>query len=560
MNEIKHIHLGRQAFTIALDAHTDLRKYIDAIKKRADAEVVAEIELRMAELLLERGITDKKVVLPSDVDFLKENLGQPSDFSDDEDGEQSAESTDASKRLFRDADDVWLGGVASGIAAYIDMPAWTIRLAFALLTPFWGGGIAVYILLWILLPEAKTPSDRLRMRGKPVTLETIKELVQDETVHKNAKEIGDRAARVAAHASVRAVGVGSKIVARVFKVVATLVGIGLTVAGLAGALYIIGMGSYAFISPENLFGVGQLFPIGKHEYFLLGLVMVIGVVAGALLASAGVGLVKRRWPVAAWLTAGMAAIVLAGTAIAVPLGITTGQNVADRYEASKKTETYKLEPFSNLAVYGEDTEVTYEYSDSYSMEVTAFGKLNQSRLAHNEAGTLAVDAGAASKNSDCNFLCINRYDRAKVIVRAPKLDKVNASAGGTFVSKKPLHQKDFLLDIGRDGYYSMQYVYPERIEVTELPYGMRTVQLTNLLPANPDDTLDRINSQDTIITRANAAIYKGLEPCIGFSPRLYIQKMPPVLNVNSKSYATKEALVAEQDLALPRDANCVTIF
>lgn len=70
MNEVTKIHLGRQAFTIAIDAHHELKSYLEAIKKQVDdKDVVDEIELRMAELLTEHGINATKVILPADVDF-----------------------------------------------------------------------------------------------------------------------------------------------------------------------------------------------------------------------------------------------------------------------------------------------------------------------------------------------------------------------------------------------------------------------------------------------------------------------------------------------------------
>ena len=83
MNEIKKIHLGRQPFVISVDAHTQLSKYLKAIEEHVgiNSEVHKEVEMRMAELLVERGITGEKVVLVEDVEFLKDQLGAPNDFA-----------------------------------------------------------------------------------------------------------------------------------------------------------------------------------------------------------------------------------------------------------------------------------------------------------------------------------------------------------------------------------------------------------------------------------------------------------------------------------------------
>src|SRR3569623_635517 len=57
MNEVTKIHIGRQAYTKSLAAQRELRHYLDAIAKEVDdSDVSDEIELRMAELLTERGV------------------------------------------------------------------------------------------------------------------------------------------------------------------------------------------------------------------------------------------------------------------------------------------------------------------------------------------------------------------------------------------------------------------------------------------------------------------------------------------------------------------------
>src|ERR1700730_4240416 len=112
MNEVTKIHLGRQAFTISVDAHHELKSYLEAITKQVgDKDVVDEIELRMAELLTEHGINANKVILPSDVDFLKTQLGNPKDFKEDGDEAPTpGHKQPDSKRLFRDTDNAMVAG------------------------------------------------------------------------------------------------------------------------------------------------------------------------------------------------------------------------------------------------------------------------------------------------------------------------------------------------------------------------------------------------------------------------------------------------------------------
>ncbi len=169
MNEVSNIHLGRQAFTISIDAHKKLKNYLEAIEKQVgDKDVMEEIELRMAELLTEHGINADKVVLPKDVDFLMEQLGNPKDFKEEDETSSPTSKKTESKRLFRDTDNAMIAGVASGLAQYFGLDVILIRILFVVATIItFGWAILLYIVLWVLVPEVKTSSDRLQMAGRP---------------------------------------------------------------------------------------------------------------------------------------------------------------------------------------------------------------------------------------------------------------------------------------------------------------------------------------------------------------------------------------------------------
>ena len=125
----------------------------------------------------------------------------------------------ARKRLYRNSDDRVIGGVASGLAAYFHIDVWIPRLIFALplilgvvtsiirsawwfhfhfggpvfFTGGFGGTLFItYIVLWMVLPEAVSASEKLEMRGEKVDLESIKNTVKSdlETFKGRAKEMG----------------------------------------------------------------------------------------------------------------------------------------------------------------------------------------------------------------------------------------------------------------------------------------------------------------------------------------------------------------------------------
>lgn len=77
------------------------------------------------------------------------------------------------KKMYRDPDGKVLGGVASGIAAYFGVDVVIIRLFFFATIFAAGTGLILYIILWIILPEAKTLTDKMEMQGQPVTLSNI---------------------------------------------------------------------------------------------------------------------------------------------------------------------------------------------------------------------------------------------------------------------------------------------------------------------------------------------------------------------------------------------------
>lgn len=80
----------------------------------------------------------------------------------------------------RDPDNRVLGGVASGIAAYLGWDITAVRLAMIILLIItYTLALFVYLILWLVMPLARTAADKLIMRGESVTLENIGRTVTD---------------------------------------------------------------------------------------------------------------------------------------------------------------------------------------------------------------------------------------------------------------------------------------------------------------------------------------------------------------------------------------------
>lgn len=83
------------------------------------------------------------------------------------------------KKLFRNPDDKVLGGVSSGLAAYFGVEVLYVRLAFVLLAFAGGSGILIYLILWIITPVASSITERIKMKGGEITLDSIDSTIKE---------------------------------------------------------------------------------------------------------------------------------------------------------------------------------------------------------------------------------------------------------------------------------------------------------------------------------------------------------------------------------------------
>ncbi|MDR0803070.1 PspC domain-containing protein [Fluviicola sp.] len=183
MKKTLSIHLGRQLFIIEEDAYDRLQAYLKKLEaslsnESGSNEIVEDIEMRFAELVHQYLGDTRQVVTIADVEKAITSLGEPEEIT--EEPEQPKQQTQTNhenngqKRMYRDVDNGVLGGLAAGIAAYLNIDPVIVRIIF-IIFGFMGFGFPLYIILWIIVPGAKTPSERLQMRGKPVNIDTLKE-------------------------------------------------------------------------------------------------------------------------------------------------------------------------------------------------------------------------------------------------------------------------------------------------------------------------------------------------------------------------------------------------
>ena len=101
-------------------------------------------------------------------------------FEDEPKTNTRREKASPSKKLFRDTDNKYIGGVASGFGHYFGIDALWIRLLLVL-SVFLGFGapIFIYIILWIFVPEAVTTTEKLQMKGEPINISNIEKKIKE---------------------------------------------------------------------------------------------------------------------------------------------------------------------------------------------------------------------------------------------------------------------------------------------------------------------------------------------------------------------------------------------
>jgi phage shock protein PspC (stress-responsive transcriptional regulator) len=190
MNKTVNINLGGMFFHIDEDAYQKLSRYFEAIKRsltnsNGQDEIIKDIEMRIAELFTEKHSSGKQVINIRELDEVIAVMGQPEDYRiDNEENEATnphfTTQTKGNRKLYRDKDGGIIGGVLSGLGYYFGIEKVWIRIIFLILLFTFGIGIIPYIILWIVMPEAVTTSEKLEMTGEPVNISNIEKKVRAE--------------------------------------------------------------------------------------------------------------------------------------------------------------------------------------------------------------------------------------------------------------------------------------------------------------------------------------------------------------------------------------------
>lgn len=314
MKKTVSVNIRGLNFIIEEDAYELLQNYLDrlnaALKHESGSrEILEDVELRIAEICSSKLTESKTVIELKDIQEITAKLGDPSEYVDTESEESSNSEKNYSqessnkkpeKRLFRDTDNAAIAGVCSGIANFFGIDVVIIRAIFVVMFLFGGFGFPIYIILWIIVPKAKSSIDRLRMKGKPITVDTVREEV--ETAASNLEKGSKKFAQ-----AIRQDDTYSRSISRAGRIIASIIGIGCFFAGVAFLIpfLVFIIGGFDFIPVQNQDGFmsfpefGTLVLTDGNDYNMMwigGLVLGFSIATFLiLLGSILIFRIRNRW-------------------------------------------------------------------------------------------------------------------------------------------------------------------------------------------------------------------------------------------------------------------------
>ena len=242
MKEVKKCSISGVAFTLDADAYEALEAYLESLKRTYEdsadgAEIVADIEARIAELILSTQDNTRIVEKPLILNIIRQ-MGSAEDISETSDSDLHSDTPRIPRRLYRDTGNAKLGGVCAGIGKYFDIdPVW-VRMALFLpllltcfgwipflhwVSPMFGNLFGVflicYFIMWFAVPAARTARQKLEMNGEKITAQSI-----GETTAAAANNDPDSQAKPIV---AEAVSIFGKFVLILFKLLAGLIVFGL---------------------------------------------------------------------------------------------------------------------------------------------------------------------------------------------------------------------------------------------------------------------------------------------------------------------------------------------
>ena len=186
MKKVLNISLSNRSFTLEEDAYKRLSEYLEHFRARLvassgvpisqNAEVMEDLESRIAELFAQEVGGDGRVVGLDLVDRVTRQLGMPDgkpEFDPADTDAGAAPKGPVQRKIYRDEENRRIGGVCAGLATYLDIDVVLARVLMLVALLAGTAGFWIYIICWIAIPKATTATQKCEMYGLPVTAENL---------------------------------------------------------------------------------------------------------------------------------------------------------------------------------------------------------------------------------------------------------------------------------------------------------------------------------------------------------------------------------------------------
>ena len=186
MKKVLNISLSNRSFTLEEDAYKRLSEYLEHFRARLvassgvpisqNAEVMEDLESRIAELFAQEVGGDGRVVGIDLVDRVTRQLGMPDgkpEFDPADTDAGAAPKGPVQRKIYRDEENRRIGGVCAGLATYLDIDVVLARVLMLVALLAGTAGFWIYIICWIAIPKATTATQKCEMYGLPVTAENL---------------------------------------------------------------------------------------------------------------------------------------------------------------------------------------------------------------------------------------------------------------------------------------------------------------------------------------------------------------------------------------------------
>lgn len=432
MNKVITINLNGNAFQLEEDGYSKLQEYLRVAGEHLSidpdkGEIMSDIEQAIADKCRKYITINKNIVTDKEIeDIIKEMGPVESSGGNNERADFKKEGSEGQRKLFRNLDDALIGGVCSGLAAYLGINVLIVRLVFIIVSLLGGYGILFYAILWLLVPEAKTSADKINMRGDKINIASLEKTVKEKVQEMKEKDGGfmKRFFR----------GLG-KVIYIFIKIIIRIIGF-FWFLGFAISVIALTAGVVAVALNINTLNVDM--PIrsiltGWEFYLSLFTVYFLALVPLLFLMFVGQTFMLFKNMFNKAISLGLLAVwivsIIFGGALALRVAPKIANGINDSPQFKTITRTYDAKDFQSVNVWDMNTVSVVQGKE---FRVTATGReyfLDRLTIA-NENGVLKIDSD--DKFRLCLF-CFHPHD-TRIEVTMPVIASLSASDASTLTA------------------------------------------------------------------------------------------------------------------------------